>query len=157
MTKPANTSVAVLAACLSLTALVGACNRDEPATYLPESGNWSYVETTVVSNSCDANLVPAAPTMFLLDYDDGDTFVDYPDDPQCRNAKDDNELSNPTKQCANGVDDDGDTLADYPADPQCRDADDDNELSDTGCGLGAELALLLVAAARARRRRGCSS
>lgn len=73
-TPPRNTVPAALAACLSFTALLGACNRDEPATFLPESGNWSYVENTVVANSCDANLVPAAPSMFLLDYDEGDSF-----------------------------------------------------------------------------------
>ena len=63
--------VAALAACLSL---LGACNRDEPATFVPESGNWTYQQTTIVSNSCSADLVPDPLTTFLLDHDEGDSF-----------------------------------------------------------------------------------
>lgn len=46
--------------------------------------------------------------------------------------------------CSNGVDDDGDGLIDHPADPGCFSAADRRETSG-GCGLGAELALLLFA------------
>src|SRR5690606_10972838 len=73
MTQPVNISVAVLALCLCSTALAG-CNRDEAPTFVPESGYWSYVETMVVSNSCDANLVPDPPSSFLLSYGGGNSF-----------------------------------------------------------------------------------
>lgn len=63
----------LLAACVCVGAL--ACNVDEPATFVPRSGDWSYAEQEVVSNSCDAGLgLPDPLTTFLLDYDAGDEF-----------------------------------------------------------------------------------
>ncbi len=53
--------------------------------------------------------------------------------------------------CSNGIDDDGDLAIDHPADNRCRGAWDNDEATDpAGCGLGAELALLLTALARRR-------
>jgi hypothetical protein len=64
--------VAALAACLSLT--IGACNRDEPATYQPQSGEWEYLEQTVDSDTCNPDSLPDPWTAFSLDYDGGDSF-----------------------------------------------------------------------------------
>jgi hypothetical protein len=64
---------AALTLCLPLLALT-ACNRDEPATYLPKSGQWTYEEQTVSSNTCDENSLPDPLSTFTLDYDDGDSF-----------------------------------------------------------------------------------
>jgi hypothetical protein len=51
---------------------------------------------------------------------DGDGKVDFPADPGCAWAGDDDEGDPPAATaCANGVDDDGDGLADRGGDPQC--------------------------------------
>lgn len=59
---------------------------------------------------------------------DGDGLVDYPADPGCTSA-DDNDESNPPppKQCNDGLDNDGDGKVDYPQDPGCSDLDDNDE------------------------------
>ena len=59
--------------------------------------------------------------------DDGDTKIDYPDDPGCTSAIDDTEdddcPSGPNcPACADGVDNDNDGHIDYPADPSCSSA-----------------------------------
>ena len=68
---------------------------------------------------------------------DGDGYVDLAD-PGCGNS--DWTTENP--QCDDGVDNDnnGDTDLD---DPQCGAASGDREKASRGCGLGAELPLLL--------------
>jgi hypothetical protein len=66
----------------------------------------------------------------------------------------------PMRECSNGADDDLDTLVDL-ADVGCESIDDPTEYvpAHLGCGVGPELALLLplLAAQRARRRRGFRS
>lgn len=57
--------------------------------------------------------------------DDGDGFIDFPDDPGCSSEWDNTEAS----QCQNGIDDDGDGFIDFPDDPQCTDEHDDDESS----------------------------
>ena len=68
--------------------------------------------------------------------DDGDGKVDYPADPGCTGATDNDEYNAPpppppppppTYACSNGSDDDGDGKVDYPADPGCTGATDNNE------------------------------
>ena len=64
---------------------------------------------------------------------DGDGFVDYPEDPGCTSPTDNSEVddcpSGPgCAQCANDLDDDGDDLIDYPSDPGCAAASDSSEL-----------------------------
>jgi hypothetical protein len=67
--------VLALSACTCLSVLVGACTIDEPATYLPRAGTWTYEELSVVSNSCgDGVALPDPLTTFLLDYDEDDEF-----------------------------------------------------------------------------------
>jgi hypothetical protein len=47
---------------------------------------------------------------------DGDGYVDFPQDPGCSSAEDRFEIGD----CTDGIDNDGDGLLDYPADPGCR-------------------------------------
>ncbi len=88
---------------------------------------------------------------------DGDGLSDFPDDPGCANA--DGVREDPA--CDDDVDNDGDGGVDWdggsaggPADLFCSSGSKTRE-SRRGCGLGAELALLLapLAALRWRRRR----
>jgi DNA-binding beta-propeller fold protein YncE len=87
--------------------------------------------------------------------DDGDGFVDFPDDPGCFDAQ-----SRENPECDDSVDNDGDGKIDWdggphghPADPQCTEAWRDRERPGSGCGLGAELAFALVMLGRWRHRR----
>lgn len=77
MTRPRTSSrspLALVPVAAIAAVLLGGCNQDEPAKYLPESGEWTYLPTGVVSNTCDADTTPDPLTTFLLDYDDGDSF-----------------------------------------------------------------------------------
>jgi len=60
--------------------------------------------------------------------DDGDGLTDYPADPGCSSANDDDERD-AALVCDNGVDEDGDGLFDWPADPGCDDSLDTSEHS----------------------------
>jgi glucose/arabinose dehydrogenase len=83
---------------------------------------------------------------------DGDGLVDYPADPGC--ASPTSTMENPA--CQDGIDNDGDGKIDFdggasanhgvalgPPDPQCTSATKKTEKPPAGCGLGAELALLV--------------
>jgi len=67
--------------------------------------------------------------------DDGDGHVDFPSEPGCANASDNDETDacpGPAcAACSNGLDDDGDGLADYPADPNCVSAVHTSESCET--------------------------
>lgn len=78
---------------------------------------------------------------------DGDGLVDFPSDPGCVSADDDDELD--PAQCSDGKDNDGDGLIDFPDDALgCESATDDDEadpckepapgerISLKGCGTG---------------------
>ena len=59
---------------------------------------------------------------------DGDGLIDFPDDPGCTDASDNDETdAQPLAQCEDGIDNDGDGLIDFPADPGCTDANDNDE------------------------------
>ncbi len=59
---------------------------------------------------------------------DGDTLIDFPADPGCIDANDDDETdAPPVAQCSDGIDNDGDGLIDFPADPGCYIATDNDE------------------------------
>ncbi|HEY7471891.1 MAG TPA: hypothetical protein VIE68_06040 [Gemmatimonadota bacterium] len=73
---------------------------------------------------------PAAECEDGSDNDD-DGKVDFPADPGCTNAGDDDETDPPPlSQCKNGIDDDSDGKVDFPADPGCETANDDAESPD---------------------------
>jgi hypothetical protein len=75
---------------------------------------------------------------------DGDGLVDYggasSNDPGCRNAL---FTSRENPACSDQVDNDGDGEIDHPADVQCEAPWGGSE-SPPGCGLGAELAVVLA-------------
>jgi hypothetical protein len=100
---------------------------------------------------------------------DGDGLIDFPADPGCDSADDDDERN----QCVDGVDNDGDGLIDFGADPGCDSPQDDDERDGGGGAAGARqlprtggaaappllgLGLLgLAGAAEALRRRAVST
>jgi Tol biopolymer transport system component len=57
---------------------------------------------------------------------DGDGQIDFPADPGCTSASDNNE-TNPA--CNDGIDNDGDGRTDFPADPGCTSASDNDEFN----------------------------
>ncbi|MBU0766232.1 DUF11 domain-containing protein, partial [Patescibacteria group bacterium] len=61
---------------------------------------------------------------------DGDNLIDFPADPGCSSALD-NDETDPvvTYQCNDGIDNDGDNLIDFPADPGCSSALDNDEIN----------------------------
>lgn len=65
---------------------------------------------------------------------DGDGFADFPDDPGCDDAGDNDETNTP--QCSDGVDNDGDGFTDFPDDLGCADADDDDETDEPDTSSG---------------------
>ena len=70
---------------------------------------------------------PAAQCDDGLD-NDGDGLTDFPADPGCTDASDDDETdAPPVAQCADGIDNDKDGLIDFPDDPGCVNANDNNE------------------------------
>jgi len=96
--------------------------------------------------------------------DDGDGYVDFPDDPGCASAASDAEQT----QCQDGVDNDGDGDVDFDGgaslnggvpvadpDPTCAGVAWKNREKaggGGGCGLGFELAPLLIVLGARRRR-----
>jgi hypothetical protein len=71
--------------------------------------------------------------------DDLDGITDFPADPGCASAADDDETNPATAPvCANGIDDDMDGLTDYPADPGCLGAGSDSEAAICGAGVVVE-------------------
>ncbi len=72
---------------------------------------------------------------------DGDSLVDFPEEPGCESPLDNSEedlCPGPgCPQCADGVDNDGDSLTDWPNDPGCSGAGDPIEMDE--CLPGLEL------------------
>jgi hypothetical protein len=63
---------------------------------------------------------------------DGDGFIDYPNDPGCASPQDDDETDNEAPECSDGTDNDMDGDVDYPADPGCDSRSDDDESDGDG-------------------------
>jgi hypothetical protein len=58
---------------------------------------------------------------------DGDGQTDFPNDPGCESANDDDETDPAAPECSDGIDNDGDGKTDFPNDPGCESANDDDE------------------------------
>ncbi len=84
--------------------------------------------------------------------DDRDGALDFPLDPGCASATDPTETA-PELTCDDNIDNEGDTHIDFPADLQCVNAAGSEGPRAGGCGLGAELALVLPWLSRRRRAR----
>jgi hypothetical protein len=96
-------------------------------------------DTNILTQSPDPDCVSAvdtveAPALALCADgadNDADGKVDYPADPGCLSATDDDETDPqappPPPRCADHVDNDADGKTDYPADPGCLSATDDDE------------------------------
>jgi len=67
---------------------------------------------------------------------DTDGFTDFPADPGCTDALDNDETD--PMQCADGIDNDTDGLTDFPADPGCTDALDNDETDPMQCADGID-------------------
>jgi uncharacterized protein YegL len=70
---------------------------------------------------------PCPPCADGID-NDGDGLTDFPHDPDCFDARHDNEESDDV--CSDGIDNDNDGLVDYPHDPGCADGVSDNDETD---------------------------
>jgi hypothetical protein len=79
--------------------------------------------------------------------DDGDGFIDDGDDPGCRNL----DWHTESPECDDGIDNDGDGAIDI-LDTTCGNAWQISETPTSGCGMGAELALILPPLLLLRRR-----
>ncbi len=147
------------------------CSDSCPSAFDPGQGD---ADADGLGDACDAACDDGSD-------DDGDGFSDFPADPGCDSPEDASEHA-PHPGCDDGIDDDGDLAADaadpgcfdpeWPReDPACDDGIDndgdgqidgaDSACSDRPwrdderrrrCGLGAELAPVLVLLARAARR-----
>jgi len=70
---------------------------------------------------------------------DGDGLTDFPLDPGCSDASDNDETDAPpppAAQCSDGTDNDGDGLTDFPLDPGCSDASDNDETDPVAANPG---------------------
>jgi hypothetical protein len=140
--RPPRGRGALLAALLAAAAVLPACgaaDSDEP-TPIPLDGG---VEVDAAPEADEGPIVPAAACANGRD-DDGDGFVDHPNDPGCASATDDDEIDDDPEgppACANGIDDDGDGTTDFPADRGCGSAADPEEGDDPpvpACGNGVD-------------------
>jgi hypothetical protein len=138
-----------------------------PGTWSAATGPGRWYATRISSNLAfvDAACAPQAPPPSPACSDgldnDGDGFIDYPNDPGCASAISTSE----SPACQDGVDDDLDGKIDFdggasanhgvalgPPDPQCTKATGTSETV-KGCGLGFELAFAIGAWGRLRFRR----
>ena len=87
---------------------------------------------------CREGLCSPAACSDGLDNDD-DTKVDFPTDPGCESASDDDETDpEEAPQCADGADNDGDGLIDFPNDNDCDSAADPEEAPPPACRDGRD-------------------
>lgn len=95
-----------------------------------EHENVSVGAETIVINPLGIINTTAGTVMFQCSDgtdNDGDLLTDFPDDPGCVSATDNNETDPPTPECSDGSDNDLDGFTDL-ADPGCSDGADASEL-----------------------------
>lgn len=93
--------------------------------------NGTY-EVAVIVKGATGTYPPPAPAPQCSDSvdNDGDGLVDFPADPGCTSATDNDETNvapPPKPACSDGADNDGDGKIDYPADPGCSSVSDTDE------------------------------
>ena len=70
---------------------------------------------------------------------DGDGKMDFPNEPGCQTAADDDEMDpTPLPVCADGMDNDMDGKTDFPMDTDCQSASGDSEAAPCGPGIVVE-------------------
>ena len=107
-------------------------DMNKGAKYVFGDGNTRLV--TAVRDG-DVGAVPVTQCSDGID-NDGNALVDYPDDPNCTDANDNEEFDNnppAIPQCSDGLDNDSDTLIDFPDDLGCLDANDFYEVDIPQC------------------------
>ena len=107
-------------------------DESDPGEYYDNSGNRDSRAACQVTLSVTPVSCTAARCSNGMD-DDGDGLIDFPADPGCVNAQDNDEYNVPTPQCRDGIDNDGDGRVDFPADPGCSNQDDTTEGGDPAC------------------------
>jgi hypothetical protein len=107
---------------------VAVCHKNEKTLYLPPPAVDAHERHGDTPGACGDTSPPPPAECDDGEDNDGDTLVDFPDDPGCEDADDNDEADDPvTTECNDGEDNDGDTLVDFPDDPGCEDADDNDE------------------------------
>ena len=101
----------------------------------PDSGNSDefhlFVVTWLVPFDLFSLELAQAKTEYADGIDnDGDTFVDFPADPNCESADDGSEAA---RECSDGTDNDGDGKTDYPSDTGCESDADATEAPNPQC------------------------
>jgi len=105
--------------------------QDDTGQYFREEGGvtiyWEYRDMPFLLTMGSGLVWQTIPSQCSDGLDnDGDGWTDYPFDPQCIDANDNNE-SPYDYDCNDGYDNDGDYYFDYPADPSCTSITDDDE------------------------------
>jgi hypothetical protein len=110
----------------------------------PDGSDWPLLWTTVDwMRQVPITLPPGSTQPECNDGldNDGDFLVDFPADPGCTSAGDDDETDpTPPKQCEDGIDNDGDGFADFGNDFGCSSETDDDEVNNgnTQCSNGLD-------------------
>jgi hypothetical protein len=129
----------------------------------PAAVNGTTGTASAIAAGADHSMAIQAPKCGDHLDNDGDTLIDYPDDPGCFAPA--TNIEDP--KCQDGIDNDGDGKIDFDGglsalgyvatapDPQCDDAWQMREapIGSWRCGLSAELALLLLPVMWLYRRR----
>lgn len=98
----------------------------------PSSSNLyslDYIKIDIATSNISINATPTNITFECNDSidNDGDGFIDYPNDPSCDSYFDYTEAPFDIPQCNDGIDNDFDGFTDYPADPSCSSVSDNTE------------------------------
>lgn len=127
--------LALVTACAS-AALLGSCANGDSGIPQCEDGidNDSDGFTDAADPACQAGAAkesqdPPHACEDGLD-NDADGLTDFPDDPNCTDAKDQDEFGPLQPQCMDERDNDGDGKTDYPEDPGCLVPNQNSELDD---------------------------
>lgn len=119
---------------IALCVALGGCEGDDPAERLPDVSGTGDMRPDDDGGVDDVgpdlpdmepvDVFVGAPQCSDSDDNDGDGLIDFPDDPGCDNALDNDERQ---LQCADGIDNDEDGFIDFPDDPGCGSAGDNDE------------------------------